>query len=61
MKFEHLLSPITINGITLKSRITHAKSGGGLDGTDKQFERSTAYYTNVAKNGAALVCMIVGT
>ena len=61
MEYKNVFSPITINGITLKSRITHAKSGGGLDGTEKQFEKSTAYYTNVAKNGAALVCMIVGT
>lgn len=61
MEYKNLLSPVTINGITLKSRMTHAKSNGGLDGTDRQFERATAYYTNVAKNGAALVCMIVGT
>lgn len=61
MNFEHLLTPVTINGITLKSRITHAKSGGGLDGSSRQFEKATAYYTSVAKNGAALVCMIVGT
>ena len=61
MKYQHLLSPITVNGITLKSRLTHAKSSGGLDGTDSQFEKSTRYYTNIAKNGAALVCMIVGT
>lgn len=61
MEYKHLLSPITINGITLKSRMTHAKSNGGLDGTDTQFEKATRYYTNVAKNGAALVCMIVGT
>lgn len=61
MEYKHLLSPVTINGITLKSRMTHAKSCGGLDGTDQQFEKATRYYTNVAKNGAALVCMIVGT
>ena len=61
MKYQNLLSPITINGITLKSRMTHAKSSGGLDGSDQQFEKATRYYTNVAKNGAALVCMIVGT
>ena len=61
MNYSHIFSPITINGITLKSRMTHAKSGGGLDGTDTQFEKSTRYYTNVAENGAALVCMIVGT
>ena len=61
MEYTHLLSPVSINGITLKSRMTHAKSSGGLDGTDKQFEKATRYYTNVARNGAALVCMIVGT
>ena len=61
MEYTHLLSPVTINGITLKSRMTHAKSSGGLDGTDTQFEKATRYYTNVAQNGAALVCMIVGT
>ncbi len=61
MEYKNILSPITINGITLKSRITHAKSGGSLDGSDRQFEKATAYYTTVAKNGAALVCMIVGS
>ncbi len=61
MEYKNILSPITINGITLKSRITHSKSGGSLDGSPRQFEKSTAYYTTVAKNGAALVCMIVGT
>lgn len=61
MELKHILSPIKIGNITLKSRLTHTKSGGGLDGSLRQFEKSTAYYTAVAKAGAALVCMIVGT
>ena len=61
MRYEHIFSPVTVNGITLKSRMTHTKSGGGVDGTPESFEKATRYYTNIAKNGAALVCMIVGT
>ncbi len=58
---EHLFTPIKIGNVTLKSRLTHTKSGGGLDGTAKQFQRSTAYYVSVAKNGAATICVVVGT
>ena len=61
MEFKAIFSPIQIGNIRLKSRLTHTKSGGGLDGTAKQFERSTAYYTAMARNGAALVCVTVGT
>ncbi len=61
MAYERILSPITIGNIRLKSRLTHAKSSGGLDGTETQFEKSTRYFTNLAQNGVALVCMIVGT
>lgn len=61
MEFKHILSPVKIGNITLKSRLTHTKSGGGLDGSPRQFERSAAYYVSVAKAGAALVCMAVGT
>lgn len=61
MEFRHIFSPIKIGNVRLKSRLTHTKSGGGLDGTAKQFERSTAYYVSVARNGAALVCVSVGT
>lgn len=59
--YEHIFSPVTINGITLKSRLTHTKSGGGVDGTEESFQKATRYFTNIAKNGAALVCMIVGS
>ena len=52
---------MTINGITLKSRLTHTKSGGGVDGSEESFQKATRYFTNIAKNGAALVCMIVGS
>ena len=61
MDFSHIFSPISVGGRQLKSRLTHTKSGGGLDGTPSQFERSTAYYVAMAKNGAALVCVTVGT
>lgn len=61
MDYSNIFSPIRIGGRTLKSRLTHAKSGGGLDGTAKQFQRSTAYYVSVARNGSATVCMNVGT
>ena len=61
MEFSHIFSPIRIGNVRLKSRLTHTKSGGGLDGTAKQFERSTAYYVAMARNGAALVCVTVGT
>lgn len=61
MRYSNLFSPVTINGITLKSRMTHAKSGGGVDGSPESFEQATRYFTNIARNGAALVCMIVGT
>ena len=43
MDFSHIFSPISVGGRQLKSRLTHTKSGGGLDGTPSQFERSTAY------------------
>ena len=59
--YEHIFSPVTINGITLKSRLTHTKSGGGVDGSEESFQKATRYFTNIAKNGAALVCMIVGS
>lgn len=59
--YEHIFSPVIINGITLKSRLTHTKSGGGVDGTEESFQKATRYFTNIAKNGAALVCMIVGS
>ena len=59
--YEHIFSPVTINGITLKSRLTHTKSGGGVDGSEESFQKATRYSTNIAKNGAALVCMIVGS
>lgn len=61
MNFSHIFSPIAVGGRQLKSRLTHTKSGGGLDGTPKQFERSTAYYVAMARNGAATVCVSVGT
>lgn len=61
MEFKALFSPVQIGNVKLKSRLTHTKSGGGLDGTARQFERSTAYYTAMARNGAALVCVTVGT
>lgn len=51
MDFSHIFSPISVGGRQLKSRLTHTKSGGGLDGTPSQFERSTAYYVAMAKNG----------
>ena len=54
MDYSDIFSPIRIGGRTLKSRLTHAKSGGGLDGTAKQFQRSTAYYVSVARNGSAI-------
>lgn len=60
MEFSHIFSPVQIGNIRLKSRLTHTKSGGGLDGTERQFERSTAYYVAMAKNGAATVCVTVG-
>lgn len=59
--YEHIFSPVTINGITLKSRLTHTKSGGSVDGSEESFQQATRYFTNIAKNGAALVCMIVGS
>ncbi len=59
--YEHIFSPVTINGITLKSRLTHTKSGGSVDGSEESFQKATRYFTNIAKNGAALVCMIVGS
>lgn len=61
MDFSHIFSPIRIGNVRLKSRLTHTKSGGGLDGTAEQFQRSTAYYRAMARNGAALVCVTVGT
>ena len=61
MQYTHLFSPVTVNGITLKSRMTHSKSGGSVDGSPESFEKATRYFTNIAQNGAALVCMIVGT
>lgn len=61
MEFTHIFSPVQIGNLRLKSRLTHTKSGGGLDGTAKQFERATAYYVAMAKNGAATVCVSVGT
>ena len=60
MNYEHLLSPISISGVTLKSRLTHTRSGGGLDGSPMQFERSTRYYVMMAKAGAATVNMTYG-
>ena len=32
MDYSDIFSPIRIGGRTLKSRLTHAKSGGGRDG-----------------------------
>lgn len=60
MNYSHLLSPISISGVTLKSRMTHTRSGGGLDGTPWQFERSTRYYVTMAKAGAATVNITTG-
>lgn len=60
MEFKHIFSPIYIGNVRLKSRLTHTKSGGGLDGTAQQFRRSTDYYVAMARNGAALVCVTVG-
>ena len=60
MNFPHIFSPVQIGNVRLKSRLTHTKSGGGLDGTAEQFARSTRYYTAVARAGAATVCVTVG-
>ncbi len=60
MEFSNIFSPVYIGNVRLKSRLTHTKSGGGLDGTPQQFRRATDYYVAMARNGAALVCVTIG-
>ena len=61
MEYKHILSPISINGITLKSRMYKSVSGGGLDGSPKQFERATRYLLAIARGGAATINLAVGS
>ena len=58
MAYEHLLSPLKIGNVTLKN---HMLSSRCITVEANDMERASVFYENIAKNGAAVVTMAVGT
>lgn len=61
MKYSHVLSPVKIGNVTLKSHLTHSKCYSIFGLNEAEFERAAEFFCAVAKNGAATVAMSVGT
>lgn len=61
MKYAHILSPVQIGNIRLKSHITHSKCYAFNDPSEDGFQKAKNFYTAIAKNGAATVVITVGT
>lgn len=53
MSYNMLLSPITINGMTLKNRVIFPAMGAGLC-NDQSYERMAAYHARRIRGGCAL-------
>lgn len=58
MAYEHLLSPLKIGNVTLKN---HMLSSRCITVEANDLPRASVFYENLAKNGAAVVTMSVGT
>lgn len=58
MKYSHILSPVKIGNVTLKSRLLSAKC---ISYQQNDFEAAAAFYESFAKKGAATVTMAIGT
>ena len=50
MSYNMLLSPITINGMTLKNRVIFPAMGAGLC-NDQSYERMAAYHARRIRGG----------
>mgnify|MGYP000905397218 CR=1 FL=1 len=55
MNYPHLLSPLTIGGLTLRNRVVMGSMHTGLEDKAKDLDKLTAYYVERAKGGVGLI------
>ena len=55
MNYPHLLSPLTIGGLTLRNRVVMGSMHTGLEDKAKDLDKLTAYYVERAKGGVCLL------
>ena len=62
-RYKHILTPLRVGGRVLKNRLLQTKSvSRQLQGPEKYpAEATIEYYEQTARNGAALVCVAIGT